>query len=241
MPLEASAAGPYPEHAMTRDKSNYAERQSGELLPRRAREYLPPQVIPSRPDARTMENESIKLSPDLDPRNARTQLSMRAIRSERRVWGGLVAGVALGSVLGGALWLVEDALVPRVGAPAPSATGATGSLESQYRSLAAEPAVTSVGRHEPVVEIIDEGSIDDSAEGSDEGVETWQQGASAGEPAGARQVVERRSGGGTPAPRRPVKRAAPVAPSSTPPVAAEPPSENEVWVKPRTERKVWLK
>ncbi len=51
-----------------------------------------------------MENLTVKLSPELDPRNQRTQLSIRQIRSERGVWYGLGIGVLLGSVLGLGLW-----------------------------------------------------------------------------------------------------------------------------------------
>lgn len=241
--LETRAAGRHPEHVMTRDKTNYAERRSGELLPRRAREYLPPHVVPSRPDARTMENESIRLSPELDPRNARTQLSMRAIRSERRVWAGLLAGVTLGSLLGGAMWLLEDGVQSRVTAPSHDETAVAGSSPTLY-----EPQVLPVQTaREPIVEVIDEGDVEDevaderhlqapSEVRSDRAV--VRAGRAADSPPAAAVKPKTTAVGA-----RPSRVAEPAEPKVAEPKveASEPPQQNGVWVKSKSERKVWLK
>lgn len=81
------------------DKRQYAERRSGELLPRHASAYIPPHQIPAQPDARTMENRTIRVAPELDPRLAMTQVSMQRVREQRRGYWGIVAAAALGSLL----------------------------------------------------------------------------------------------------------------------------------------------
>jgi hypothetical protein len=81
------------------DKRQYAERRSGELLPRHASAYIPPHRIPAQPDARTMENRTVRVAPELDPRLAMTQVSMQRVREQRRSYWGIVGAAALGSLL----------------------------------------------------------------------------------------------------------------------------------------------
>lgn len=91
------------------DKRQYAERRSGELLPRHASAYIPPHQIPAQPDARTMENRTIRVAPELDPRLAMTQVSMQRVREQRRGYWGIVAAAALGSLLAVGVYM----LLPR--------------------------------------------------------------------------------------------------------------------------------
>jgi hypothetical protein len=110
--MQRRAAGAALLTAMGREKLQYAERRSGELLPRRAREYVPPHSIPVQPEARTMENATVKLSPDLDPQNQLTQIAVWRVRSYRRVWLGLALGLLIGSAAGLAVWAWRTPPVP---------------------------------------------------------------------------------------------------------------------------------
>ncbi len=165
-----------------------------------------------------MENLTVKLSPELDPRNQRTQLSIRQIRSERRVWYGLGIGVLLGSVLGLGLWwwqrvavtqtdLAHDSL-PEFGAEAP--------LTSAPLKLEAAPAAPA----------------QDTEETEEDVQEVRPEAVSAANPAantGAKPRATPRPAGGRSATAK-----------SKQATDAEK-KENRVWIKPEPERKVWLK
>ncbi len=81
-------------------------------LPRHARVYVPPHSIPEQPEAATMENQTIRLDPRVDPRFALTRVDQHTIRSKRRVWWGLFFGSAAGTVLGCLIWLGVRSTAP---------------------------------------------------------------------------------------------------------------------------------
>lgn len=66
------------------------------LPPANKSAYVAPTTIPKPAPHTTMESELVKLSPEADPRNAPTQLSLKAVkRHERRLsWIAFVAGAA---------------------------------------------------------------------------------------------------------------------------------------------------
>ncbi|HEX2733439.1 MAG TPA: hypothetical protein VHM70_17630 [Polyangiaceae bacterium] len=70
-----------------------------DLLPRHAAAYIPPHPIPVQPDARTMENRTIHVAPELDPRMALTQLSMQRVRDINKGRHRIVLAALLGASL----------------------------------------------------------------------------------------------------------------------------------------------
>ncbi len=158
-----------------------------------------------------MENATVKLSADLDPQNQRTQLSIRQIRSERRVWSGLAIGVGVGSVLGFGLWLWQfltaptlsstDDLVPAFGEEAPLRPSPLRVDETESNG----PVVEEVATDLPV------------------------------RIGGAQSTA-------TKAPSRPARQQPTQSTKQKSGESArDEPEQNKVWVKPKSERKVWLK
>jgi hypothetical protein len=236
---------------MGREKTEFAERHQGELLPRRAREYVPPHAIPEQPDARTMENATIKLSPDLDPRMQMTVLAARYVQEDHGPWRGLFVGLTIGSALGALVWFGPWASWFGAGraVPNPSAlASASGAqvVDRAWDSLEpAEAQAAASARNAPsVVEEAGEIRIDFS-EGQPEGASLA---GGAGAPLGTARSAPPSSSTQAKSfrasrPATPRKRQDPEVhtdEASRSEDTSEPtPSGNRVWLAPK-ERKVWL-
>ncbi len=241
---------------MGSEKTEFAERRQGELLPRRAREYVPPHSVPEQPDARTMENATIKLSPELDPRMQMTVLAARFVKEDRGPWRGLLIGLAVGSLLGAIVWFGpwSPALGLRAAADADEHV-----VGRAWDSLERVGGVTSSGPTPTVVEELDESA--EAAASTDLHEQTRDPGAAgtsgsrvtgarvavatpraAGRPSvKASQPTTSTGGRGAKPTRAPEPRQANEAAGapSNPPQGDEAPSQNRVWLAPK-ERKVWL-
>jgi hypothetical protein len=134
--------------------------ESGDTLPEQANVYHPPRPLAQISDHRTIDFKAIRISAELDPRQAKTQLRLQAPAQHRRGLPLFVVGLAVVLALFGvAIYMelareplpltTEAAPGPRAPAPEPTEARGTQSPVPAASQAVGAPSPTS-GPAEPV-------------------------------------------------------------------------------------------